>query len=121
MVLILPQLQTFQSRRQKAKLFKNIKSTIVHFRIGQCSFSLKYLLQKIQISMCTLCNTQLTVSHVLDECTKYNSSRQHIFQSNRLFDIRKKIPDVNIKAIWELILVNNLQYLICLFNIGVGS
>lgn len=91
---------------------RNETRTMVRLRIGHCNFSHKHLLEKTAAPRCTTCNSQLTVTHILDECTAYSSSRINIFGNIVPSDLLENICDNNIKLICKFILENSLQKII---------
>lgn len=84
-------------------------TTIVRLRLGHCNFSHKYLLEKTTAPLCTTCNTKLSITHILDECTSYNHSRKKIFESKLPSDLLKNLSYINIKLICKFILENSIQ------------
>lgn len=91
---------------------RNETSTITRLRIGHCKFSHNHLLEKTAAPNCSTCNTQLTISHLLDVCRLYNNSRTKIFGSNLPSEYLKNTCDNNIKLICKYLLENNLKQLI---------
>lgn len=91
---------------------RNQTNTITRLRIGHCKFSHKHLLERDSPPQCTTCNTRLNVIHILDECSKYNSSRTNIFGSNPPSTLLKNTCDSNVKLIHKFLIENNLKNII---------
>lgn len=87
-------------------------TTIVRLRIGHCKFTHQHIYNKTSPPICPTCHTQLNITHILDECTTFNTSRILNFGSNTPTDLLNNISENNIKLIYKFISENRLQNLI---------
>ena len=88
---------------------RNISTTIVRLRLGHCKYTHNHILNKSSPPLCTTCNMTITVTHILDECPDFNSSRISIFGTKTPSSLLTTICDNNINLIFKFILDNNLQ------------
>ncbi|XP_076314777.1 uncharacterized protein LOC143227153 [Tachypleus tridentatus] len=53
---------------------------LTRLHIGHSFLTHRFLLPRTDAPMCSLCNTQITISHILLSCHRYNSQRRQYFK-----------------------------------------
>lgn len=51
---------------------------LMRLRIGHTRLTSEYLMKKDSPPMCSMCNTQLTIRHIIEECQKYDNIMNHL-------------------------------------------
>ena len=92
---------------------------LTKLRIGHSFLTHHFLLSGTDAPMCSLCNTRITISHVLLSCHRYNSQRRqyfkHIFSQGQSVTLDRVIGDgdsVHLDNVFNFLMAINLFNLI---------
>ena len=70
--------------------FRRDDVIITRLRIGHSYYTHSHLLSNIPCPICTYCQTDISVKHLLIDCPVFNNHRQNLHTSNSIFDFFQK-------------------------------